>query len=184
MRGHTASKPHCSAPVRIVARLSGADEYCKSADLIRVRGRPTTLGAELQALKGQLPPPLPQPPPLPPRAPTSRPRLWLERRAQMDVRHRSMFAAGGWKVRFVMCHVEDCSMGPRKGGQLGDPRRRPCRTRGPPPVSGNAPGRSYARQTAYAANPRKSDRVIAEEIGVDHKTVGKARKAGGENFPN
>ena len=36
---------------------------------------------------------------------------------------------------------------------------------------------------AIATNPGKSDRAIAAEIGVDHKTVGKARKATGEQSP-
>lgn len=37
---------------------------------------------------------------------------------------------------------------------------------------------------AIAANPNKSDRAIAAEIGVDHKTVGKARRdATGEDSP-
>src|SRR5512132_4385833 len=36
---------------------------------------------------------------------------------------------------------------------------------------------------AITENPNKSDRAIAAEIGVDHKTVGAARKAGGENSP-
>jgi hypothetical protein len=34
---------------------------------------------------------------------------------------------------------------------------------------------------ALAANPQKSDRAIAAEIGVSDKTVGKARKAGAES---
>src|SRR5262249_22179767 len=34
-----------------------------------------------------------------------------------------------------------------------------------------------------AANPAKSDRAIASEIGVDHKTVAKARKSTGEASP-
>lgn len=36
---------------------------------------------------------------------------------------------------------------------------------------------------AIAANPKRSDRSIAAEIGVDHKTVGAARKAVGEHSP-
>jgi hypothetical protein len=36
---------------------------------------------------------------------------------------------------------------------------------------------------AVAANPEKSDRAIAKDIGVDHKTVAKARKSGGEYSP-
>jgi hypothetical protein len=36
---------------------------------------------------------------------------------------------------------------------------------------------------AIAANPEKSDRAIAAEIGVDHKTVGKVRSATGDNSP-
>jgi len=36
---------------------------------------------------------------------------------------------------------------------------------------------------AIAKNPEKSDRAIAAEIGVDHKTVAKARKSVGENSP-
>lgn len=37
---------------------------------------------------------------------------------------------------------------------------------------------------AIAANPEKSDRAIAAEIGVDHKTVGKARReTGGDDSP-
>jgi hypothetical protein len=37
---------------------------------------------------------------------------------------------------------------------------------------------------AVAANPAKSDRAIADDIGVDHKTVAKARKmAAGEHSP-
>jgi hypothetical protein len=36
---------------------------------------------------------------------------------------------------------------------------------------------------AIAANPEKSDRAIAVEIGVDHKTVGKARRSVGDHSP-
>jgi hypothetical protein len=36
---------------------------------------------------------------------------------------------------------------------------------------------------AVAANPEKTDRAIAAEIGVDHKTVGAARKLVGEHSP-
>lgn len=36
---------------------------------------------------------------------------------------------------------------------------------------------------AVAANPEKSDRAIAAEIGVSHPTVGKVRKATGKLFP-
>lgn len=37
---------------------------------------------------------------------------------------------------------------------------------------------------AIAANPQKSDRAIAADIGVDHKTVGAARRElGGEDSP-
>jgi hypothetical protein len=36
---------------------------------------------------------------------------------------------------------------------------------------------------AIAANPEKSDRAIAADIGVDHKTVAKARRAPGEKSP-
>jgi hypothetical protein len=36
---------------------------------------------------------------------------------------------------------------------------------------------------AVKANPEKSDRAIAKEIGVDHKTVAKARSATGEYSP-
>jgi len=40
-------------------------------------------------------------------------------------------------------------------------------------------------RAAYALlkNPEKSDRAIAAEVGVDHKTVGKARRATGESSP-
>jgi hypothetical protein len=49
-------------------------------------------------------------------------------------------------------------------------------------------GAPYLPATARAAkaiaeNPGKSNRAIAAEIGVDHKTVGAARKAGGEHSP-
>lgn len=37
--------------------------------------------------------------------------------------------------------------------------------------------------TAIAHNPQKSDRAIAAELGIDHKTVGKARKSTGEYSP-
>jgi hypothetical protein len=36
---------------------------------------------------------------------------------------------------------------------------------------------------AIAANPNKSDRAIAADLGVDHKTVGKARKSTGDYSP-
>jgi hypothetical protein len=36
---------------------------------------------------------------------------------------------------------------------------------------------------AVAVNPEKSDRAIAAEIGVDHKTVGAARRSVGEHSP-
>jgi hypothetical protein len=36
---------------------------------------------------------------------------------------------------------------------------------------------------AITANPEKSDRAIAAEIGVDHKTVGAARRSVGEHSP-
>lgn len=36
---------------------------------------------------------------------------------------------------------------------------------------------------AVAANPAMSDRAIAAEIGVDHKTVATAHRAGGERSP-
>jgi hypothetical protein len=36
---------------------------------------------------------------------------------------------------------------------------------------------------AIAENPGKSNRAIGADIGVDHKTVGAARKAGGEHSP-
>lgn len=38
-------------------------------------------------------------------------------------------------------------------------------------------------EEAIAASPEKSDRAIAEEIGVDHKTVSKARKRTGDQSP-
>jgi hypothetical protein len=38
-------------------------------------------------------------------------------------------------------------------------------------------------EQAVVANPEKSDRAIAEEIGVSHTTVQKARKATGNNVP-
>ena len=44
-----------------------------------------------------------------------------------------------------------------------------------------APGQRAAE--AVTANPNKSDRAIAADIGVDHKTVSKARKSGGEYSP-
>ncbi|MES2694172.1 MAG: hypothetical protein V4773_11920 [Verrucomicrobiota bacterium] len=39
---------------------------------------------------------------------------------------------------------------------------------------------SAAAAKAVAASPGKSDRAIADEIGVSHVTVGKARKTGGK----
>lgn len=36
---------------------------------------------------------------------------------------------------------------------------------------------------AVAAHPEKSDRAIAKEIGVDHKTIAKARKSVGDKSP-
>jgi hypothetical protein len=36
---------------------------------------------------------------------------------------------------------------------------------------------------AVKANPERSDRAIAKDIGVDHKTVAKARQATGERSP-
>jgi hypothetical protein len=39
-------------------------------------------------------------------------------------------------------------------------------------------------ERAIAANPEKSDRAIAAEIGVDHKTVGAARRRTGEQSPD
>lgn len=45
------------------------------------------------------------------------------------------------------------------------------------------PKKSLAAK-AIAANPQKSDRAIAADIGVDHKTVGAARRElGGEDSP-
>jgi hypothetical protein len=38
------------------------------------------------------------------------------------------------------------------------------------------PKPSHAAADAIAKNPDKSDRAIAAELGIDHKTVGKARK--------
>ncbi|UPK31756.1 hypothetical protein IVB18_25845 [Bradyrhizobium sp. 186] len=38
-------------------------------------------------------------------------------------------------------------------------------------------------KAAIAAHPQKSDRAIAEEIGVDHKTVAKARARTGDHSP-
>jgi hypothetical protein len=46
----------------------------------------------------------------------------------------------------------------------------------------NAPAIKKAA-AAIAANPQKSDRAIAAEIGVDHKTVGKVRRARGDDSP-
>jgi hypothetical protein len=43
--------------------------------------------------------------------------------------------------------------------------------------------KSVRAAEAVAANPEKSDRAIAAEIGVDHKTVSKARKATGDHSP-
>ena len=43
------------------------------------------------------------------------------------------------------------------------------------------PGKRAA--AAVAANPGKSDRAIASEIGVSHPTVAAARKATGKDFP-
>lgn len=43
------------------------------------------------------------------------------------------------------------------------------------------PGRRAA--VAVAATPQRSDRAIAAEIGVDHKTVASARRATGERSP-
>lgn len=41
-----------------------------------------------------------------------------------------------------------------------------------------------AAEIAIAANPNKSDRAIATDLGVDHKTVGAARRElGGEDSP-
>ncbi|WP_154070803.1 hypothetical protein [Bradyrhizobium lablabi] len=47
---------------------------------------------------------------------------------------------------------------------------------------GYVPAHEYAAK-AVIANPEKSDRAIAADYGVDHKTVGKARKATGEKSP-
>jgi hypothetical protein len=44
------------------------------------------------------------------------------------------------------------------------------------------PARMFAVK-AVAAHPEKSDRAIAKEIGVDHKTVSAARKSVGEKSP-
>lgn len=44
------------------------------------------------------------------------------------------------------------------------------------------PARVFAAK-AIAAHPDKSDRAIAAAIGVDHKTVAKARKSVGEKSP-
>ena len=44
------------------------------------------------------------------------------------------------------------------------------------------PARVYAAK-AIAAHPEKSDRAIAKQIGVDHKTVALARKSVGEKSP-
>jgi hypothetical protein len=43
--------------------------------------------------------------------------------------------------------------------------------------------KSVRAAEAIKANPEKSNRAIAADIGVDHKTVGAAREAGGESFP-
>jgi hypothetical protein len=43
--------------------------------------------------------------------------------------------------------------------------------------------KSVRAAEAIKANPEKSDRAIAAEIAVDHKTVGAARKATGEKSP-
>jgi hypothetical protein len=43
------------------------------------------------------------------------------------------------------------------------------------------PGQAAAK--AIAAHPEKSDRAIAVTVGVDHKTVAKARQSSGENSP-
>jgi hypothetical protein len=45
-----------------------------------------------------------------------------------------------------------------------------------------APAHVFAAK-AVAAHPEKSDRAIAAEIGIDHKTVAKARKTVGEKSP-
>jgi hypothetical protein len=47
---------------------------------------------------------------------------------------------------------------------------------------GYVPAHEYAAK-AVAANPGKSDRAIAAELGLDHKTVGKARRSTGEKSP-
>lgn len=47
---------------------------------------------------------------------------------------------------------------------------------------GYVPAHEYAAK-AVAANPEKSDRAIAAVFGIDHKTVGKARKSTGEESP-
>jgi hypothetical protein len=47
---------------------------------------------------------------------------------------------------------------------------------------GYVPAHEYAAK-ALAANPEKSDRAIAAELGIDHKTVAKQRKLTGENSP-
>ena len=43
--------------------------------------------------------------------------------------------------------------------------------------------KSVRAAEAIKADPEKSDRAIAADIGVDHKTVSAAREAGGESFP-
>jgi hypothetical protein len=43
--------------------------------------------------------------------------------------------------------------------------------------------KSVRAAEAIKADPEKSNRAIAADIGVDHKTVGAAREAGGESFP-
>lgn len=43
--------------------------------------------------------------------------------------------------------------------------------------------KSVRAAAAVAVDPGKSDRAIAADIGVDHKTVAKARDATGENSP-
>jgi hypothetical protein len=47
---------------------------------------------------------------------------------------------------------------------------------------GYVPAHEYAAK-AVQAHPEKSDRAIAAVLGIDHKTVGKARKATGEKNP-
>jgi hypothetical protein len=42
---------------------------------------------------------------------------------------------------------------------------------------------SVAAAKAVAANPTASNRAIAAEIGIDHKTVAKARRSTGINSP-